>query len=152
MTLKAAELGELGWAAAEICDELDRIRKQSGVVFTVSTFERLIASGRVGRGKALLGRFLGLKPILGMTPDGAVAPFGKAFGDKRARPELLRVVRDQVPKGTTKVRVPEIVPEITAALKAEYGAHIDVLSAPATPVIATHTGIGAWGVSWLVED
>ncbi|MGB0543237.1 MAG: DegV family protein [Longimicrobiales bacterium] len=159
MTLKAAELGELGWAAAEICDELDRIRKQSGVVFTVSTFERLIASGRVGRGKALLGRFLGLKPILGMTPDGAVAPFGKAFGDKRARPELLRVVRNQVPKGTEKVRfgvvqvgVPEIVPEITAALKAEYGDHIDVLSAPATPVIATHTGIGAWGVSWLVED
>ena len=159
MTLKAAELGELGWAAAEICDELARIRKQSGVVFTVRTFERLIASGRVGRGKALLGRFLGLKPILGMTPDGAVAPFGKAFGDKRARPELLRVVRDQVPKGTKKVRfgivqvgVPEIVPEITAALKAEYGAHIDVLSAPATPVIATHTGIGAWGVSWLVED
>jgi DegV family protein with EDD domain len=159
MTLKAAELGELGWGADEIGEELDRIRRQSGIVFTVSTFERLIASGRVGRGKALLGRFLGLKPILGVTPEGAVAPFGKAFGDKRARPELLRVVRNQIPDGTEKVRfgivqvgVPEIVPEITADLRAEYGDHVEVLSAPATPVIATHTGIGAWGVAWFVED
>jgi DegV family protein with EDD domain len=159
ITLKAAELGELGWGADRIKDELRRIRGQSGIVFTVSTFERLIASGRVGRGKALLGRFLGIKPILGMTPEGAVAPFGKAFGDKRARPELLRVVRNQIPAGTEKVRfgivqvgIPEIVPEITQALKAEYGDHVDVLSAPATPVIATHTGTGAWGVAWLVED
>lgn len=159
MTLKAAELGELGWGADEICDELARIRGQSGIVFTVSTFERLIASGRVGRGKALLGRFLGLKPILGVTHEGAVAPFGKAFGDKRARPELLRVVRDQIPAGTERIRfgivqvgVPEIVPEITAELRAEYGDHVEVLSAPATPVIATHTGIGAWGVAWFVED
>ena len=117
------------------------------------------ASGRVGRGKALLGRFLGLKPILGVTPEGEVAAFGKAFGDKRARPELLRVVRKQVPEGTKKVRfgivqvgVPEIVPDIKAALREEYGSNVDVLAAPATPVIATHTGVGAWGVAWLVED
>jgi len=69
------------------------------------------------------------------------------------------LVRKQVPTGTEKVRfgivqvgVPEIVPEITADLRAEYGDHVEVLSAPATPVIATHTGIGAWGVAWFVED
>ena len=135
------------------------IRDRSGIVFTVSTFERLIASGRVGRGKALLGRFVGLKPILGVTPEGAVAAFGKAFGDKRARPELLRVVRSQIPAGTQKVRfgivqvgIPEVVPRITAELRAEYGEHVEVLSAPATPVIATHLGVGAWGVAWFVED
>ena len=88
-----------------------------------------------------------------------MAAFGKAFGDKRARPELLRVVRKQVPEGTKKVRfgivqvgVPEIVPDIKAALREEYGSNVDVLAAPATPVIATHTGVGAWGVAWLVED
>ena len=48
--------------------------------------------------------------------------------------------------------VPEIVPDITAALREEYGSSVDVLAAPATPVIATHTGVGAWGVAWLVED
>lgn len=159
LTLKAAELGELGWNADEIVDELARIRAQSGILFTVSTFDRLIASGRVGIGKAMLGRFLGIKPILGMDPDGRVVPYGKAFGDKRARPELLRVLRQQVPAGATKVRfgvvhvgVPGIVEPVAADLRAEYGQNVEVLDAPATPVIATHTGIGAWGVAYMVED
>ncbi len=159
LTLKAAELGEIGWGADAIADELVRIRRQSGILFTVSTFDRLIASGRVGRGKALLGRFLGLKPILGLTPEGEVVAFGKAFGDKRARPELLRLVREQVPATAKKVRfgivqvgLPGIVDSVARELRATYGDNIDVLSAPATPVIATHTGLGAWGVAYLVED
>ena len=59
---------------------------------------------------------------------------------------------EKVRFGIVQVGIPEVVPEITQALKAEYGDHVDVLSAPATPVIATHTGTGAWGVAWLVED
>lgn len=159
LTLKAAELGELGWGAEAIVDELVRIRAQSGILFTVSTFDRLIASGRVGRGKALLGRFLGLKPILGLTPTGEVVAFGKAFGDRRARPELLRLVRAQLPDGVKKVRfgvvhvgLADIVDSVASELRATYGQHVEVLSAPATPVIATHTGLGAWGVAYMVED
>jgi fatty acid-binding protein DegV len=29
---------------------------------------------------------------------------------------------------------------------------VEILSAPATPVIATHLGIGAWGIAYMVED
>jgi DegV family protein with EDD domain len=159
LTLKAAELGEAGWRADRIVEELARIRRQSGVLFTVSTFERLIASGRVGRGRALVGRALGLKPILGMTADGAVVAFGKAFGDRRARPELFRILRAQISVGARQVRfgvihvgLPDVVQSITAELRAEFGKHVEVLSAPATPVIATHTGLGAWGVAYMVED
>jgi len=139
--------------------EVRRIRARSGILFTVKTFERMIASGRVGRGKAFVGRFLGLKPIMGMTPEGVVAPFGKAFGLQRARAELLRVLRRQIPASARKVRfgvvhvgMPEIVDEMTGALRSEYGADVEVLSAPATPVIATHLGIGAWGIAYIVED
>jgi DegV family protein with EDD domain len=159
LVLKAAELGELGWGAEAIVEELARIRAQSGILFTVSTFDRLIASGRVTKGKALLGRFLGLKPILGLTEAGEVVAFGKAFGDKRARPELMRLVREQVPAGTKKLRfgivqvgMPHIVESVASELRETYGQNVDVLDAPATPVIATHTGIGAWGVAYLVED
>jgi len=119
----------------------------------------MIASGRVGRGKAFVGRFLGLKPIMGMTPDGGVVPFGKAFGVRRARTELLRILREQIPSEARKVRfgvvhvgMPEIIDEMTRALRSEYGKGVEVLSAPATPVIATHLGIGAWGVAYMVED
>lgn len=159
LVLKAAELGELGWKADDIVGELRRVRARSGILFTVSTFDRLIASGRVSTGKALLGRFLGLKPILGLTPEGRVEAFGKAFGDRRARPALLRVLRQKVPADAEKVRfgvvhvgLPEIVEPVGAALRATYGAKTEILSAPATPVISTHLGIGAWGVAYLVED
>jgi len=159
LALKGAELAEAGQPAEEVASELERIRAQSGILFTVRTFDRMIASGRVGRGKAFLGRFLGLKPIMGMTPDGGVVPFGKAFGVHRARTELLRVLRGRIREGARSVRfgvvhvgMPEIVDEVSAALRAEYGEHVEILSAPATPVIATHLGIGAWGIAYMVED
>jgi hypothetical protein len=159
LVLKAAELAELGQAPTQIVEELRRVRANSGLLFTVATLERLMASGRVGRGRALVGRLLALKPILGLGPDGAVVRFGKALGVNRARAELLRILRRQIPRTAEKVRfgivqvgVPEIVEEISLHLKAEYGPDVEILSAPATPVIATHIGIGAWGVVYLVED
>lgn len=159
LVLKAAELGELGWTAGDIATELKRIRARSGILFTVSTFDRLIASGRVGKGKAFLGRFLGLKPILGMTPEGRVEAFGKAFGDDRARPELVRILREQVPDdvetvrfGIVHVALPEIVQPVSETLRSIYGPKTEILSAPASPVISTHLGIGAWGLAYMVED
>ncbi|MEX2049317.1 MAG: DegV family protein [Gemmatimonadota bacterium] len=159
LVLKAAELGELGWSPEDIVAEVRRVRAQSGLLFTVDTFDRLLASGRVGRGRALVGRALGLKPILGLDRSGKVSAFGKAFGNERARVLLFQVLRDQIPESAERVRfgivqvgIPEMVEGITAELKAAYGTHVEILAAPATPVIATHLGIGTWGVAWLVED
>jgi DAK2 domain fusion protein YloV len=159
LVLKAAELGEMGRGPADIARELQRVRSQSGILFTVRTFDRLIASGRVGLGKALLGRFLGLKPILGLTAAGEVRAFDKAFGVERARGGLLRVLRGQIPDGAERVRfgvvhvgVPEILDPVCGSLRETYGRDVEILTAPATPVISTHLGIGAWGVAYLVED
>ena len=96
---------------------------------------------------------------MGMAPDGSVVRHGKAFGARRARGEMLRVLREQIPAGARRVRfgvvhvgMPEIVDEMTEALRKEYGGDVEVIGAPATPVIATHLGIGAWGLAWMVED
>ena len=159
MVLKATELAELALPAMEIVDELNRIRRQSGVILTVDRMDRLLASGRVGKGKARLATLLGLKPILAVPTEGAaVVPVGKAFGRKRVLPALLDILRKEIPDRARKVRFgvihvgcPEIVGEVSAALQQEYG-DVEILSAAATPVIATHTGIGAWAVAYLVED
>ena len=88
-----------------------------------------------------------------------MAAYGKAFGDERARPELLRLLREQVPAEVEKARfgvvhvgLPEIVEPMIAELRVIYGPKVDILQAPATPVISTHLGIGAWGIAYLVED
>ena len=159
LVLKAAELAELGWIPEAIVEELGRVRRQSGLLFTVKTFDRLIASGRVGRGPALVGRLFGIKPILGLTRAGRVSRFGQTVGTVRARGRLLDELRAQIPPGSQRVRFgivyvgnPEIAKPVAEELRVTYGEHVEVLEAPATPVIATHLGVGAWGVAYMVED
>jgi DegV family protein with EDD domain len=159
LVLKAVELAELGRHPADIMREIERVRSQSGILFTVATLDRLIASGRVGGVQALVGRMLDLKPILGLRPDGTVASFGKAVGTERARTALLRALRRSIPASAREVRfgivhvgVPELASRIERELRAAYGPDTEILTAPATPVIATHIGIGAWGVAYMVED
>jgi DegV family protein with EDD domain len=159
LVLKAAELAELAWPPVEIVEELNRIRRQSGVLLTVDRFERLIASGRVGRGKARFAAALGVKPVFSVPTDGRpVEREGMAFGRKRVLPTMVATVRKYVPPTARKIRFgipyvgrPEVVEKVTEALKAEFG-DVEILSAPATPVVATHVGIGAWGLAFMVED
>ncbi len=159
MVLKATELAELAYAPSQIVQELQRIRSQSGVILTLDTLDRLLASGRVGRGKAWLASALGLKPVLCVPTDGrGVASVSQAVGRKRALPAVLRGLRKRIPRNAEQIRFgvihvgcPEIVPEVSEALRREYG-EVEILTAPATPVLATHTGIGTWAVAFLVED
>jgi DegV family protein with EDD domain len=157
MALKATEMAEMAMDPATIVEELRRIRAQSGILFTVETFDRLLASGRVGRGRALLGSMLNVKPVLGLDQEGKVKPFGKALGSQRVQELLLQTVAENVGSarkvrfGIVHVARPEIVPTASRWLKDRFG-DVEILSAPATPVISTHTGAGAWGVAYMVED
>ncbi|MFG1691796.1 DegV family protein, partial [Gemmatimonadota bacterium] len=158
LVLKATEMAELATPPADIAAELARVRRQSGILFTVDRFDRLLASGRVGRGQAWLGTVLGVKPILSLDVDGKIAPVGKAFGRRRVVPALVRAMMEQIPPGADKIRFgivhvarPEIVEQASEAIRVRFG-DVEILSAPATPVIATHLGVGGWGAGFIVED
>jgi DegV family protein with EDD domain len=145
-------------APAEIVRELERVRARSGILFTVDTFDRLLASGRVGRGRALLGSLLQVKPVLGLDASGRIEVVGKAIGRRRVRELLLDEVAGRLPRGAEGVRFgivhvgcPEIVAPIREELRRRFGDR-ETLIAPATPVISTHLGPGAWGVAYLVES
>ncbi|MGD2070353.1 MAG: DegV family protein [Gemmatimonadota bacterium] len=159
LTLKAAELVESGVPPSEAAEEVRRVRGQSGILFTVDTFDRLLASGRVGRGRALLGNVLSVKPILGLNGEGRVIPVDKVLGRRRVLPAVMGALEERIPRGAHRVRfgvvhvaAPEVVSEVEDALRTRWGRDVEILSAPATPVIATHIGAGAWGVAYMVED
>jgi hypothetical protein len=158
LVLKACELAELAMPPEDILAELVRIRAQSDILFTVETFDRLLASGRVGRGRALLGSMLSVKPILGLNQDGKVAPVGKAVGSRRAQAVLLDTIAERLPVGSrvrfgiVYVGEDDIVESVSEELRARYGQDVEILSAPAAAAIATHLGLGAWGVAYLRED
>jgi DegV family protein with EDD domain len=159
LALKAAELAERAWSSEDIVAELARVRGRSGILFTIRSFDRLRASGRVSLGRVVLARVLGLKPILGVEPDGRVTVVARAHGSKGAARALLELVRERVgvdpPRvrfGVVHVGAPVIRDEAMSWLRATWGPDVDVFTAPATPVLATHLGIGAWGVAYMVDD
>ena len=158
LALKAAELAEAGMPAHEIIAEVRRIRRQSGILFTVRSLDRMIASGRVSQFAGWLGGVLDLKPVLGLDGDGSVKAYGKTRGARRARKLILDTVAAAIPPDAKKVRFGVIhaaAPEMADHLRAELAARYEgteILVAPITPVIATHLGPGAWGIAYMLED
>lgn len=158
LVLKAAELAEVGRTDEEIAQELPRVRRQSGFFFTVDVFDYLIASGRVGRGRVLLANLFDIKPILELDTEGLVAPVARVRGREKVLPKLLEVLERRVPTSARAVRfgivhvaAERMVERVAAALRERYGDR-EIVTAPASPVLATHTGPGAWGLAYLLED
>ena len=158
LLLRAAELAELGRSVDSIAAELHRIRRQSGIFFTVDVFDNLLASGRVGRGQVMIAGWLDIKPILGLDVGGAVLPFAKVRGNRNVLPRMLDLLGERIPPGARQLRfgvvhvgAPELVGPVVAALEERFGER-DVVTGPASPVLATHLGPGAWGIAWQLED
>ena len=158
LALKAAELAEAGVPPDEIVAEVRRVRRQSGILFTVRNLDRLIASGRVSQFAGWFGGLFDLKPVLGVGPDGKIRAYGKARGPARARKMIMEKVAAEIPSDVRNVRfgvihvaAPGIASQVCEELSERYG-DAEILVSPITPTISAHLGPGAWGVAYMVED
>ncbi|MFN0178149.1 MAG: DegV family protein [Gemmatimonadales bacterium] len=158
LALRAAELAESGWTASAIVSELDRVRSQSGLFLTVDTYENLLRSGRVSRGKAWLAGMLDVKPILSLDAAGKIIPVDRVRGRDHVVARVLNLVDRALTPRPTSVRfgvahanAPEVAERVRTALVAAYRPR-DCFVALATGVLGTHVGIGAWAVFFQVED
>jgi DegV family protein with EDD domain len=156
LVLKAVELAELGYTVDQIVAELERIRDQSGVMFTVDVFDNLLASGRVGRGQVMIAGLLDIKPILELQKDGLVVPVARVRGRKTVVPRMLQELEARVPKDATArfgiihVGAEELAASLDKQIRERYP-DAETIIAPATPVLATHLGPGAWGIAYQIE-
>jgi DegV family protein with EDD domain len=158
LALRAAELAESGWPAAEIVAEVERLRTRNGVFLTVDTYDNLIRSGRVSRGRAWLGGVLDIRPILSLDSTGKVVPVDRVRGKDAVVPRVLALLEQRLTPRPRAVRfgiahaeAPEAAERLRTALVAAYQPK-DCFVALATGVLGTHVGPGAWAVFWQVED
>jgi len=158
LVVRGVELAAAGWQPDAIVRELQRVRAQSGGFFTVDNFERLVRSGRVGRGRAWIGTKFNLKPVMALTMEGKIEPVARARGGAGARKRLLELLdRALTPRpralrlGVAHGDIPEFAEALRAELVARYRP-MQCLVTPITPVIAAHAGLGAWGVFYQNED
>jgi DegV family protein with EDD domain len=158
LLLKAAEMAEAGEDPDRILPELERIRGQSGIMFTVEVYDNLLASGRVGRGRVLIAGLLDIKPVLGLDAEGRVEPLARVRGSERVVGRILDHIEERAPRSARALRFglmhvgrPAIIDRLRAEIELRWGRR-DILVAPVTPVIATHLGPDAWGIAWQLED
>jgi DegV family protein with EDD domain len=158
LVLRAAELAESGWPAPEIAMELERLKQQAGMFLTVDTYENLLRSGRVSRGRAWLAGMLDVKPIISLDPDGRLVPVDRARGREAVLRRVLQLLDQRLTPRPRVVRfgvahadAPEIAERVRSALVAAFQPR-DCFVSQASGVLGTHAGIGAWAVFYLVED
>ena len=158
LVIRGVELAAAGWEADAIVKELQRVRAQSGGFFTVDNFERLVRSGRLGRGRAWLGTKLNLKPVMALSREGKIEPVGRVRGREAARRRVLELLDRALTPRPRALRLGVVhgdIPAFADALRVELVSRyrpMQCLVTPITPVIAAHAGIGAWGVFFQNED
>jgi uncharacterized protein len=158
LVLRAAELSELGRDPHAIADELRRIRAQSSILFTVDVFDNLLKSGRVGRGQVMIAGLLDIRPILALGADGRVHPLAKVRGRAHVSDRMLATLKERIPQDARALRFAVVhvgcrdrAEEFARRLRTEFGER-EIIITPASPVLATHLGPGAWGVAYQLED
>ena len=150
MVMRAHELLSSGATLPRVQRELERIRDDQLLRFSVATLEFLQKNGRIGKAAALVGSFLRIKPILTLN-QGVVEPAGRARGEKKALMEMVKAFKAWA-EGKPKVRAaflyagnPEAVLPLKEALFATSLPIEEVYTGKIGAVITSHVGPGTYG-------
>ncbi len=154
---RAVKMRDEGQAIDAIMSEMERIRDQSLLRFTVGSLDFLQKNGRIGGAQALLGGLLKIKPILGLV-KGRVEPVGRVRGEKKARAEIVSQVQERArQEGGTPViyflhiQNPDAARELKEQLEGTGLQFRDAGTYEIGAVIASHVGPGTYGVYLYTE-
>ncbi|MGN0822428.1 MAG: DegV family protein, partial [Candidatus Gallimonas sp.] len=78
-------------SAREAAEILDGLRPRLRLFAALDTLEYLYKGGRIKGGTALMGKLLGIKPVVELTVEGEVKNVGRAHGRKKALAEIKRL-------------------------------------------------------------
>lgn len=156
---RAAAMRDAGKSVDDIVPELESLREDMLLSFTVGTLDFLQKGGRIGRAGALVGSLLNIKPLLTLD-DGVVTAAGRARGAKKARKEMVdRLVehREAHPEGDLLVSFIHIENEEAAdglrdALREAGLTFTDVGVYEMGAVIGVHVGPGTYGYYAAIDE
>jgi DegV family protein with EDD domain len=153
--LEAAQMAADGKSSEEIVSRLDRIREQTRLFVVVDTLENLVKGGRIGKGKAMIGSLLNIKPIASLE-GGEYTPVSKA----RSHSQVVKYLKNQFAadtegksiKGVGLVHAEgeSLAQKIKEAVY-ETSGYDDFTIEETTPIVSTHTGPGAIGFMYYFE-
>lgn len=152
--IEAYEMAKAGKSVEEIVDHLNQVRERTSLFVVVDKLDNLVKGGRIGKGRALLGSFLKIKPIASLE-GGEYTPVAKARSHKQVVEYLVNEFKEttagKTVKGVGLVHAEglSMAEPLKNRLK-ELGVS-DLKFDYTTPVISTHTGKGAIGFMYYTE-
>ena len=153
--LEAAKLAKEGKGIDEIVERINRVRENTRLFVVVDTLDNLVKGGRIGKGKAMLSSLLNIKPIASLdtgeyTPVAKVRSQGQIV--KYLVKQLVQDIKGKTLKGIsiTHADALELATKLKETIMNEVG-QVEVSVYDTTPIISTHTGIGAIGFMYYAE-
>ena len=154
---EAVHLRDAGASAQEILAHLEKMRALIRAYFVVDDLDHLQRGGRLSTTQALVGSFLQIKPVLHFQ-DKLIVPFEKIRTYKKAVRRIEEMMEESIDGdgegyciGIIHANCPERQAEEIASMKAKFPkAHIT--GSHFGPVIGTHLGPGAIGITWYRRD
>ncbi len=153
--IEAAKMVQEGKELQDIIDRLSEIQHHTRLYVVVDSLENLVKGGRIGKGTAFLGSLLHIKPIASLE-NGEYTPVAKVRSHAQVVKYLIKSfeedVKGKVIKGVGLVHVDghELALKVKAAISERIGYDVITIE-ETTPVIGTHTGIGAIGFMYYFE-
>jgi DegV family protein with EDD domain len=152
--IEAAQMAQQGKKMEEIVARVNKVRENTKLYVVVDTLENLVKGGRIGKGRAMIGSFLKIKPIASLD-GGEYTPVSKARSYKQVvsylMDDFLERTAGKTVKGVGIVHADGEAMAQPLREKIQESGFKDINYDYTTPVISTHTGIGAIGFMFYAE-
>ncbi|WP_048601422.1 DegV family protein [Rubeoparvulum massiliense] len=152
--VEAARMAKEGKSVDEIMVRLDELQQSQDQYFLVDNLAHLHRGGRLNAAQFLVGSMLKVKPILTFR-NKEIVVFEKVRTYNRAKQRIFELLEEILEQGYP-MRLGIIharrLEEATAwkeEFENQYGEQVEVVISEFGPVIGTHVGEGAIGLSWI---
>jgi hypothetical protein len=156
VVLRAAEAIEQGETHDEIISKIEGWSKKSHLLVSALTVKYLVKGGRLSHSKGVLGKLLGVRPIISINEQGKAFTFGKAYSEKGSMKLVLDEASRLIEKGKiwgyaiSHVRNEETAQWYATQMEALTGLKPLFINS-ASPVLAVHGGPGTVVLSIMEE-
>ncbi|KZZ84233.1 DegV family protein [Bacillus sp. SJS] len=153
--IEAAKMAESGSSKEEILERISSIKEATRLFVTVDTLDNLVKGGRIGRGKAMIGSLLNIKPIASLQ-DGVYTPVAKVRSHSQIVKYLAKQFGEDLKGKTAKAigiahaDASDLAHNLKEALL-QIRPDLPIDISFTTPVVSTHTGPGAIGFMYYTE-
>jgi len=157
IVLRAAMAIESGMEHDEIVKSIPEWSDNTRILVTSKTMKYMVKSGRVSYSKGLMGKLLGIKPIVEVKPHGKTEVFGKPLNEKASMKmvmkEMTRFIGDKKVWGYAISHADNLPAAEWYAdqVRELAGGKEPVFIQEASPVLVANVGVGVVALSVMLE-